>query len=158
DLPSLEALQKYVAATLAPWCRDRAYPFDGRVKTAESVAEKIETGRFSRWSDLDDLVGFSIVVPTVAHEPAVLEMRGTRFRGSPPVRARGSTKKAPDVFRFEATRWYGRVRDDPPPPLDERGVAALFEVQVRTAFEHAWSTVTHDLVYKGQSVDWRHKR
>ncbi len=34
----------------------------------------------------------------------------------------------------------------------------VFEVQIKTAFEHAWSTVTHDLVFKGQQVDWRSKR
>jgi hypothetical protein len=41
--------------------------------------------------------------------------------------------------------------------MDE-DLAVEFEVQVRTAFEHAWSDVTHALVYKGQHVDWRRKR
>jgi len=33
-----------------------------------------------------------------------------------------------------------------------------FEVQVRSAFEHAWSATTHKLVYKSAQVDWRRLR
>jgi hypothetical protein len=75
------------------------------------------------------------------------------------VRGRGTAQKAPGVFRFDATRWYGRVRQDGgTPPLEARALEIVFEVQIKTAFEHAWSTVTHDLVFKGQQVDWRSKR
>ena len=34
----------------------------------------------------------------------------------------------------------------------------LFEVQVRTAFEHAWSTTTHALTYKADHNDWKRLR
>jgi hypothetical protein len=33
-----------------------------------------------------------------------------------------------------------------------------FEVQILTAFEYAWQVATHDLVYKGDSIDWRRLR
>ncbi len=157
DLPSLDALHAYLKGTLATWCSDRDYLLTDRVKSVESVAEKIETGRYSRWSELDDLVAFSVVVPTAAHEASVLAMLDSRFRRTL-LRSRGTTRKPPDVFRFDATRWYGRVASEPPPPLDERGIEAVFEVQIRTIFEFAWATVTHDLVYKGDRVDWREMR
>lgn len=157
DLPSLDALHQYVRSTLAPWCNSRDYVLTDRVKQVDSVAEKIETGRYERWSELDDLVAFSIVVPTGAHETLVIEMLDQRFERAV-LRSRGTASKPPDVFRFDTTRWYGRVRSDPPVALDARATEAVFEVQVRTVFEHAWSTVTHDLVYKGDRVDWKARR
>jgi hypothetical protein len=55
-------------------------------------------------------------------------------------------------------RWYGRLREDAA-ELRQPGVGSvIFEVQVITAFEYAWVTVTHDLVYKADNVDWRKQR
>ena|ERR1700730_3627442 len=34
----------------------------------------------------------------------------------------------------------------------------LFEVQIKSAFDHAWSTATHDLTYKSNQIDWRRLR
>jgi Region found in RelA / SpoT proteins len=34
----------------------------------------------------------------------------------------------------------------------------LFEVQIKSAFDHAWSTATHDLTYKAEQIDWRRLR
>jgi hypothetical protein len=122
------------------------------------VSEKLGTGRYQRWSELDDLLAYTIVVPAVSHEAKVVEWLDTVFNcvGK---RGRASGPKAPDVFRFDATRWYGTVAGDPTPPgLSEEDLAVAFEVQIRTAFDDAWASVTHALVYKGRDVDWRQKR
>jgi hypothetical protein len=37
-----------------------------------------------------------------------------------------------------------------------RGVK--FEVQIRSAFEHAWSVTTHALAYKADGIDWKRLR
>ena len=36
--------------------------------------------------------------------------------------------------------------------------SVVFEIQVKSAFEHAWSVSTHDLVYKSSEIDWRRLR
>ena len=33
-----------------------------------------------------------------------------------------------------------------------------FEIQVKSAFEHAWAVSTHDLVYKSPEIDWKRLR
>jgi hypothetical protein len=33
-----------------------------------------------------------------------------------------------------------------------------FEIQIKSAFEHAWSVSTHDLVYKNSNIDWARLR
>ena len=73
------------------------------------------------------------------------------------MRRRGQAAKSPDLFRFDSTRFIGRLRDEGaahPPQV----ASCLFEVQIRTAFEHAWSVTTHRLTYKGDAVDWRRFR
>jgi hypothetical protein len=158
DESALRSLDSYVNTTLRPWCSGRGYVLEHRVKSVGSVGEKLETGRFGRWSELDDLVAFTIVVPTASHESTVLAKLRAVFEEIG-VRGRGTAQKAPEVFRFDATRWYGRVRQGGgTPQLEARALEIVFEVQIKTAFEHAWSTVTHDIVFKGQQVDWRSKR
>lgn len=155
---SLDRLHPHIRDTLIPWCDRRSLLLQGRKKTLESVSEKLGTGRYRRWSQLDDLLAYTIVVPTNSHEEQVLGKLG-EFFVERRRRTRSDTQKAPDVFRFDATRWYGTVRGDPTPRnlLDE-DLEIVFEIQVKTAFEHAWSDVTHALVYKGQLVDWSRKR
>src|SRR5689334_6144814 len=70
--PHLEALQKLVRDTLHSYADPRGYAVISRVKKLESVAEKIESGRFAAWSDIDDLVACAIVVPSLLEEADAL--------------------------------------------------------------------------------------
>jgi hypothetical protein len=68
-----------------------------------------------------------------------------------------STHK-PESFEFDDLRLYllrnpGNVL---PPVVDIDGV--IFELQIKTFLQHAWSIATHDLVYKSDSVSWAKKR
>ncbi|MEU3231369.1 hypothetical protein [Nocardiopsis alba] len=153
----LLVLEKYVASTLRPWCDKNGYPFKARRKSLQSLSEKLESGRYRRWSDLDDLYACTVVVPTVSHESSVLEFLSSAFFNVE-TRTRNSTQKSPDVFRFDSTRFIGKVLVIPGVDLPEGIERIKFEVQVPTAFEYAWSVVTHDLVYKSDDYDWRKGR
>ena len=156
-VPSITSLARYVGSTLRPWCEVRNYLYRDRLKGLDSVAEKLETGRYKRWSDLDDLFACTIVVPTTAHEGTVLEFLDSVFIRAE-LRARNSTVKAPEVFRFDSTRFIGYVQPTGNSELAPGADAIKFEVQVPTIFEHAWSVVTHDLAYKADDADWRRAR
>jgi hypothetical protein len=52
----------------------------------------------------------------------------------------------------------GKVRQLEDGSLAKEVTDVLFEVQVRSAFEHAASVATHDLVYKAPSVSWERLR
>jgi len=97
-------------------------------------------------------VALTIVVPKLADEVRVLAFLRETF-DEIATRARGSTMKAPDAFRFDVTRFIGRLaslnRESPGPLFD-----VPFEVQIRSAFEHAWSVTTHALSYKSPDVSW----
>ena len=154
--PYLRTLEQHVRDVVTGYCDKKGYAYAGRAKSSESLAEKIETGRFAKWSDLDDLFACTVVIPTLTDESEVLEYLQTSFKESQ-LRRRGSTRKDPSVFRFDTTRFIGQLS---PTMLDRNPVLAgiRFEVQIRTAFEHAWSVTTHALTYKAKQVSWRHLR
>ncbi|MGI5252499.1 hypothetical protein [Actinacidiphila glaucinigra] len=155
--PLVEAVAEYVRQTLRVYCQRSGYLFFDRVKKVESLSEKLEGGRIRKWSDIDDLYACTIVVPTAGHEPGVLRKLDACFNRIN-IRSRGTAKKAPEVFRFDTTRYYAQL---PESAAEERapGIERVtFEVQIATVFEYAWSTVTHDLVYKGDRVDWKKQR
>jgi ppGpp synthetase/RelA/SpoT-type nucleotidyltranferase len=145
--------------TLQNYCDKTGYAFASRIKTIESLAEKIETGRYKGWSALDDLFACTIIIPTLSHEEKVTEFCNSVF-AIKKITKRGQALKSPDVFRFDSTRIYAQLTQpqgleliDHPNIYD-----ILFEIQIKTAFEHAWSVSTHDLVYKGPDVDWKRQR
>lgn len=156
----LDGYTRYVGGVVRDivlsYCEEHGYAFVSRYKALESLAEKIESGRYRRWSELDDTYAAAIVVPSLSLEPAVLSFLQKRFK-QVTLHEQGTTKKAPDVFRFDATRFIGSLDSgiaDRAPEIER----IRFEIQVRSAFEHAWSVTTHALAYKSDDVDWRRLR
>lgn len=155
--PHLQPLEKNVLDTIAPYCRDNHFAFTSRIKALESLSEKIESGRYANWSEIDDVVAFAVVVPSLADEDHVLDFLERRFRRIH-VRRRGSQRKPPDVFRFDSTRFIGRLHPPPATSVLTPTFTTSFEIQVRTAFDHAWIVTTHALAYKTPVIDWRQQR
>lgn len=158
--PFVENVSEKVQSTLKNYCEQRTgYAFIYRIKSIESLAEKIETGRFKKWSDLDDLFACTVIIPTLLHEKEVIEFCKNTFNIIGTVK-RGQNKKAPDTFRFDSTRLYAQLKK--PDDTNEDNILSIyqikFEIQIKTAFEHAWSVSTHDLVYKSSEIDWRKLR
>ncbi|MBC6417941.1 MAG: hypothetical protein GDA44_03685, partial [Prochloron sp. SP5CPC1] len=48
-----------------------------------------------------------------------------------------------------------RNNDDIIPDNELRIDKIIFEIQIQSAFEHAWLVSTHDIVYKSSDIDWR---
>jgi len=160
--PFIQIVSKDVKSILINFCEKRpGYAFISRIKTIESVAEKIETGRLKKWSDLDDLFACTIIIPTLSHEDEVIKFCQNTFEiiKNKTIK-RGQNKKAPDVFRFDSTRIYAKLKK--PDGLNtDNGLSIysiIFEIQIKSAFEHAWSVSTHDLVYKSSEIDWKRFR
>ena len=150
----LRRVESDVKQSLQGFCETRRYAFVSRLKEIDSVAEKIETGRFESWTDIDDLFACTVVVPTLGHEDEMLEFCGRVFQVID-VRKRGQTQKSPREFRFDSTRITARLkRPNPQDPLAQ----VSFEIQIKSAFDHAWAVSTHDLTYKSESVDWKRQR
>lgn len=155
-VPHVRALRGVVAPSIEMFCRRGEFHFVDRIKTLESVAEKLESGRYSSFTDLDDLYAIAIVVLTLNDVDAVLQWLRHTF-DVVSIKRRLSTPTDPDVFRFDCVRFYGRLNSSEELELSPL-LNLVFEVQVRTAFEHAWCVVTHGLTYKSATVSWETAR
>lgn len=148
-----------VKASIVSYCENKGYLFEGRIKTLESVAEKIESGRYKNWQKIDDLYACTIVVPLLSDEDTVIDFLRSTFTKKRLLK-RVSVPKSPDVFRFDSTRFVGHLKM--PPGLDVvQGLSIYdihFEVQIKSVFEYAWSKTTHALAYKSDRVDWKRLR
>lgn len=131
--------------------------FESRVKHGESFAQKLETGRFEL-SAIDDLFACTLVVPNMARISEAEAVISEHF-------AVVSRKPNDDElvnfrateFAFDHTRLY--VTLPPSMGLDSAPVnEVVFEVQIKTFLQHAWSIATHDLTYKTSEVSWGKER
>ena len=144
---------------ISKFCEIHGYAFSSRIKTIESLAEKIETGRFKNWSNLDDLFACTIIIPTLLHEEEVTKFCKDIFQIERTTK-RGQNRKSPDTFTFDSTRIYAKLRRSEDINNSEllNIYHITFEIQIKSAFEHAWSVSNHDLVYKNDEIDWKKLR
>src|SRR5208337_1144238 len=134
--------------------KDERWHYESRLKIMESFALKIETGRIHSPKELEDFFACTIVVENKSAiqkaEDIILNNFVLKERRP---RSENSTHKKSDSFPFDDLRLYVKWKDDP--ALRPTGVdGMLFEVQIKTFLQHAWSIATHDLIYKSDSVSW----
>lgn len=153
DEASYNFLMKEVNDTLFNFCSSHGYAYQSRIKTVESLYEKLETGRYKNWEELDDIVAATIIIPNNVHERDVIKFLTSTFQRTA-LRKKGSTLKPPELFRFDSTRFIGKLKKIIGNERD-RKYDLIFEVQVKTALEHAWAVATHSISYKSNVVDWK---
>jgi len=105
----LEYVKGQVETAVRHLCDQNGYAYSGRLKGIESLCEKLETGRVSQIDEVDDLFGCAIIISSLTEEPMVITALEGMF-ACDVIRRRTDTDKAPDVFRFEATRLIGRLK------------------------------------------------
>lgn len=158
--PFVKQVADRVKATLLNFCEDQGYALTSRIKTIESLAEKIEAGRFKKWSQLDDLFACTVIIPNLLKEAEVRQFCQEKFKVNRIIK-RGQNKKPPDTFRFDSTRIYASLKRPPEQQETDNFLSIYsitFEIQIKSAFEHAWAVSTHDLVYKSSEIDWKKQR
>lgn len=151
-------LEVEVKDLLKPKTEEKGWFFLSRVKTLESFALKIETGRVAKPDAMEDFVGGTIVVPTLSDVEKAEHLVYSLFdkhQRRPSDDA--STHKPAYSFVFDDLRLYVKRRP-PSSGVDPENDGAVFEVQIKTILQHAWSVATHDLIYKTDSVSWPRER
>lgn len=157
SLPSLHRISDSVRDIVGAYCAPRLYPYIGRIKTADSVAEKLESGRYDSWSELDDLFACTIIIPHLGAEKETIAYLKEQFCVTS-IKGRGLSKKDPELFRFDLPRLYARLIPGDVELQSEPVFQTVFEIQIRSAYEHAWMVATHPMIYKGDQLDWNRLR
>lgn len=150
-------LRDHVQTVIAA-VKDPRWHYEGRIKSLQSFALKIESGRIREPHRLEDFFASTLVVANIAQvqrAEAILTKEFQLLWRKPKLAAR--THKSTDAFPFDDLRLYLQITD--PPSLPASGVAGIpFEIQLKTFLQHAWSIATHDLVYKTDDVNWSKER
>lgn len=153
--PLKELVDERLTARRAP-----RWHYESRIKGPESFALKLETGRFSNLKNQEDIFGATIVVPNAAAIDEAEKMVKEEFDlvERRPKKA-SETPNVPSSFFFDDLRLYVRWRNTKDTrPKDSVFSAFVFEIQIKTFLQHAWGIATHDLIYKGNSIDWSMSR
>jgi hypothetical protein len=132
--------------------------YESRVKEVVSFALKIESGRFMKPDALEDFFAGTIVVTNAAELAKAEGLVRTTFNITERrPRTVDVTRKHSDSFPFDDLRLYVKLGQNPAlPPTDLAEV--IFELQLKTFLQHAWSIATHDLLYKTDDVNWSKER
>lgn len=137
---------------------EREWHYLSRIKELESYNLKIETGRYSNSSLLDDFFACTLVVENINSIGRAESLINSLFSDlvRRPVSSR-KTHKRSDSFPFDDLRIYAKWKDAE--ELKPTGLNGLvFEIQIKTFLQHAWGIATHDLVYKSDSKNWAKER
>ena len=142
--------------------RSPRWHYESRIKELDSFALKAESGRFGDARQLEDFFACTLVVPNATELFTAEQLITSTFtlheRRPPNVR---HTHKRSDAFPFDDLRLYVRLKGDPTLPPDRPPndlVGILFEVQLKTFLQHAWTIATHGLVYKTDEANWSKER
>src|SRR5690606_19680800 len=66
--------------------------------------------------------------------------------------------KNTDSFPFDDLRLYCRIGNKHHYKIAPEVSNLIFEVQVKTFLQHAWSIATHDIIYKTDQISWGKER
>ena len=153
-LPNYKFLAEEVEGLLKAKVEEKKWFFYSRLKGLESFALKVESGRVKNPTNLEDFFACTIVVATMAQiehaERLVLELFDLSYRRP---RDDSLTHKASSSFSFDDLRLY-LARRAPASGRRPDLNGLVFELQIKTTLQHAWSRATHDLIYKSNTVSW----
>lgn len=138
--------------------KEKGWHYESRIKDLESFALKLETGRCTNPEEMEDFFGCMLVVENLNSVFKAERIINNLFDvcGRRPDRE-NYTSKPSDSFRFDDLRLYVKWKDDKDTkPSGIEGM--LFEVQIKTFLQHAWSIATHDLIYKSDKKEWAKER
>ena len=144
QVPALELLSKTVYDQLRQVLHEQAVELSAieyRVKTEQSLAGKLERkgDKYASLEDITDLVGLRIItfytddVDKVA--AIVQQLYDVDWSNSI------DKRKAHELtsFGYNSLHYICRLKEG----------SAPFEIQMRTALQHVWSAIEHDIGYKG---------
>ena len=154
-LPIFRRMEKIVCGKLEETLRQQGISItamEHRVKQEQSLAGKLELkgGKYAMLSDITDILGVRVITFYTDDVDKVAAIMKHLFIVDWDNSIDKRKMHKLDSFGYNSLHYICRLPkslvDDPQmPELNEYA----FEVQMRTALQHVWSTIEHDIGYKG---------
>jgi len=129
-----------------------AAPIESRVKSWESIEEKLErkAAGLAKLSDITDLAGLRVILLFRQHLDSVASILRENFDVLSSEDA--SSRLTEAQFGYQSQHYIVRIRKEwlKVPTLSDIG-DLVAEVQVRTLAQHVWAAASHKLQYKKES-------
>ena len=146
ELPQLEQLAEQASNLLKAALREQNIQlntFEGRIKTEESLAGKLEKKgyKYKTLYDVTDVVGIRVVTYYTDDVDKVAVIAKNTFD----IDWKNSVDKRKhqlNSFGYLSLHYICYMKEGP-----LRNIP--FEIQMRTALQHVWSAIEHDIGYKG---------
>lgn len=145
--------------TLVNHKKKKSWHFIHRIKTPESFALKLETGRFTQESIFDDFLACTLVVENldeISNAESLISSLFDVLHKRP--QSKNYTFKSTDSFPFDDLRLYCKLGTKYGAPISENVSELIFEFQIKTFLQHAWAIATHDIIYKTDKISWGKER
>lgn len=150
----VEAVHSIVHPALAAFCSEHGFLLTYRKKELPSLYEKLFTARYETINQVDDILAYSVVVDLSSQTDSVEYYLKRAFCVQ--------TVRGPQTlfderfFDFDCTRVVSRLGHT---GADKEILnSVLFEVQIKTLLQYAWSKITHPIVYKPETYDAQKSR
>jgi len=126
-----------------------AFGISGRLKTIDSILEKISSERFiikKSITELNDLIGLRIVLIFPEYKNNVVDLLTSEFQL---FNDHNKSTQSPDKFGYSSIHLILGIKNEWTKIPDwENHLDKKIEVQVRTLSEHIWAETSHTLFYK----------
>ncbi len=139
--------------------KKRSWHFIHRIKSPESFALKLETGRFTEETIFNDFFACTLVVENldeISNAEGLIDSLFEVIDRNPS--SNNFTFKKSDSFPFDDLRLYCKFKENNALQLSSEVSELIFEFQVKTFLQHAWSIATHDIIYKTDKISWGKER
>ncbi len=154
--PLLEKVRDYIVGRVSAELSELTpVTIDVRIKSNDSIYQKLQTGKYSMLSELDDLIGLKVVMlyrHQVLQAQRIIAGCGLavvkEFQGRS-VQQTDFKHREPKLSVLPPDEYRARNSDT-------EGIAT--EIQFTTALQHALDMATHKFDYKGSSYEWENFR
>jgi len=127
------------------------FDLDGRVKTLESLNEKISRKTYSDpFEDVEDMCGLRVICFYISDLDVLSKLIHQEFN----VISESDKQRDTDADRFgyQSRHYILKLKDEwLSAPLYKDYANLKFEIQIRTMLMHSWAAISHKLLYKNEN-------